>query len=230
MKARATGDLTTIAFFFLLRVGEYTYSGKKQKTRTKQFRTRDITFWRDGHVLPNSAPLSTLLQATSATMCISNQKNGTRGQLIHHEATKGHLACPVQALARRVHHILQHTKNPDMEISAYFPTPSQQAKHIMSSDINAQVKQAVRSLGLAGSGFHPTLVSSHSLRAGGAMAMKLNGIDRDTIRKFGRWSSDTFLMYIHEQIGAFSKHVSTKMATAIPFHNIRGPTLLAAAA
>jgi hypothetical protein len=46
-------------------------------------------------------------------------------------------------------------------------------------------------------GFTAAFVSSHSLRAGGAMAMKLNGEDRDTIRKQqGRWlgSSDTFLV------------------------------------
>jgi len=56
------------------------------------------------------------------------------------------------------------------------------------------------------------------------MAMHLNKIDRDTIRKMGRWSSDTFLMYIHEQISAFSLGVSKKMSTEIGWHNIEGPT------
>jgi hypothetical protein len=58
------------------------------------------------------------------------------------------------------------------------------------------------------------------------MAMKLNDIDRDTIKKFGQWSSDTFLMYIHEKISAFSAGVSKKMPTNIKFHNIAGPTIL----
>ena len=52
------------------------------------------------------------------------------------------------------------------------------------------------------------------------MTLKLHGSDRDTIKKMGRWSSDTFLTYIHEQIGAFSAGISTKMAIAIPFHNM----------
>jgi len=56
------------------------------------------------------------------------------------------------------------------------------------------------------------------------MAMHLNGVDRDTIRKMGRWSSDTFLMYIHEQIAAFSDGISKKMSTEIGWHNIEGPT------
>jgi hypothetical protein len=60
------------------------------------------------------------------------------------------------------------------------------------------------------------------------MTMKLNGEDRDTIRKEGRWSSDTFLMCVHEQIGAFSTGVSKHMSRHIPFINLKGPTVLAA--
>jgi hypothetical protein len=60
------------------------------------------------------------------------------------------------------------------------------------------------------------------------MAMQLNGEDRDTIRKHGRWSSDIFLMYIHEQITAFSSGISKRMSCHIPFINLKGPTLLAA--
>jgi hypothetical protein len=41
----------------------------------------------------------------------------------------------------------------------------------------------------------------------------------------GRWSSDTFLMYIHEQISAFSAGLTSKMSTEIGWHNIDGPTL-----
>ena len=58
------------------------------------------------------------------------------------------------------------------------------------------------------------------------MALHLNKCDRDTIKKQGRWSSDTFLMYIHDQISAFSKGLSKKMATPISFRNIGGPTLI----
>ncbi len=68
-------------------------------------------------------------------------------------------------------------------------------------------------------GIPPELISSHSLRAGGATALHLNGYDTKTIQILGRWSSDTFLTYIHHQIAAFSKGLSTAMATNIPFHN-----------
>jgi hypothetical protein len=65
------------------------------------------------------------------------------------------------------------------------------------------IKTAVCALKLDEKGFPPESVSSHSLLVVGAMAMHLNNIDRDKIRKQGRWSLDTFLMYIHEQISAF---------------------------
>jgi hypothetical protein len=51
--------------------------------------------------------------------------------------------------------------------------------------------------------------------------MKLNGVDTITIKKHGgRWSFNTFLDYIHEQIGALTAGVFTQMSKYIPFHNI----------
>jgi hypothetical protein len=111
-------------------------------------------------------------------------------------------------------------------ISTYFSDRTKQTRPLQSSDMNTLIKTAVCLLGLDKKGFPPESVSSHSLRAGGAMAMHLNNIDRDKIRKQGRWSSDTFLMYIHEQISAFSAGLATQMSTEIGWHNIDGPTLM----
>jgi hypothetical protein len=225
-KLQASCDMATIAFYFLLRVGEYTGHRRKEKRRTKQFRACDIIFY-DGSdtIIPNTAPLSTLYSATTAVMRITNQKNGTRGSRISHTPS-GTRACPVRALARRVHYIMTHPECKETDIiSTYFSPVSKSARPLQSSDINKLIKKAVVMLGLDKKGFPPDSVSSHSLRAGGAMAMHLNHIDRDKIRKQGRWSSDTFLMYIHEQISAFSTGLALKMSTDIGWHNIDGPTL-----
>ena len=94
-------------------------------------------------------------------------------------------------------------------------------KHTLhSGDINKAVKQAVGALQLQKQGITAKLVGSHSLQAGGAMAAKLNGVDRDTIKKMGRWSSDTFLMCMHEQIAHLSAGVSKCMTQRVPFRNI----------
>jgi hypothetical protein len=160
-------------------------------------------------------------------MRITNQKNGTRGSRISH-TTSGTNACPVRALARRVHYIMNHPECNDQDIiSTYYSPRTRSARPLQAGDMNTLIKSAVSLLGLDKKGFPPASVSSHSLRAGGAMAMHLNNIDRDKIRKQGRWSFDTFLMYIHEQISAFSSGLASKMSTEIGWHNIDGPTLTA---
>jgi hypothetical protein len=226
-KIKASCDMSTIAFYYLLRVGEYTGHRRGERRRTKQFRACDIIFYdAQDNIIPNSAPLSRLYMATTAVMRITNQKNGTRGSRISH-TTSGTVACPVRALARRVHYIMAHPECNDQDIiSTYYSSRTRSARPLQASDINTLVKTAVSYLGLAKKGFPPESVSSHSLRAGGAMAMHLNHIDRDKIRKQGRWSSDTFLMYIHEQISAFSAGLASKMSTEIGWHNIDGPTLM----
>ena len=84
------------------------------------------------------------------------------------------------------------------------------------------IKQVVIDTGLCKQGITPNDVYSHSLRAGGAMALKLNGISDTTIKKAGRWTSMAFLQYIHNQIGHLSAGLSQAIKTKVPFRNIAG--------
>ena len=44
---RAIGDLVLVAFYYLLRVGEYTIKGGRNNTKqTVQFRVQDVTFFK----------------------------------------------------------------------------------------------------------------------------------------------------------------------------------------
>ena len=67
-------------------------------------------------------------------------------------------------------------------------------------------------------------MGTHSLPAGGAVALALSGQNATMIKKIGRWSSDTFLMYIHEQIAHLTAVVAEGMAQSFPFSNIEGAT------
>lgn len=71
-------------------------------------------------------------------------------------------------------------------------------------------------------GIPSSRLGTHSLRAGGAMALKLSGADRDDIKKFGRWSSDTFLIYIHDQIATYQEGWTDLMAKHHDFFNLEG--------
>jgi hypothetical protein len=114
---------------------------------------------------------------------------------------------------------MAHTTDQNVTISTYYATPGIPSQ-ITPAQVNTTIKRAVHQLNLTHFGFNSSNVSSHSLRAGGAMAMKLNGVDTITIKKHGRWSSNTFLDYIHEQIGALTAGVATQMSRYIPFYNI----------
>jgi hypothetical protein len=147
-KHAAVADLATIAFYFLLRVGEYTFVRASKKRRTQTFQLKDVTFFdTDGVVIPNTAPLDTLLSAAKATLHISNQKNGVRGSCIHHEANDT-LSCPIRALARRIHHITSHHGS-DNDIIATFFDRNGYRHHILDRQhINEAVKTAVVALDL----------------------------------------------------------------------------------
>jgi len=227
-QAQATADLTNIAFYYLLRVGEYT-KPRNTKTNTTPIRLKDITFRNaHGQLIPPTATLATLLTATEATIRMPNQKNGVKGQCIHQECT-GTTHSPVKSLARRVHHVLTNRGTLDHSIYHYRHPLHTTWCCITSQHINQTLKAAGAAIGLYELGYTSSDVSSHSLRAGGAMAMHLNGIDTNTIQKLGRWKSTTFLMYIHEQISAFATGVSLKMSNSIPFRHTAGPTVVATA-
>jgi hypothetical protein len=77
---QAIANFVTIAFYFLLRVGEYTCPSGNKRTRTVQFRRCDVTFWkmlRGGlrHQLDPQATLEELLAVDSVTLTLSNQKS-----------------------------------------------------------------------------------------------------------------------------------------------------------
>ena len=138
------------------------------------------------------------------------------GQTIHQESTG--TTGGVAALARRIHHILSNNGTEDMLICNY--RDSTQWHAVTSQMIVHQVRQAATELHMEKFGIDPDLIGAHSLRAGGAMALKLMNYADTTIQKIGRWTSSTWLQYIHNQIAHLSKGVATDMSKDLPFLNI----------
>ena len=223
---QAIGDLAIIAFYYLLRVGEYTkprfvtINGRQVRaTRTVQFHVRDVGFFKHGRILPRRSPLPTLLTADQCTLKITNQKKGRMGETITHE-TVAHLEHgPVKAAARRVFHILHNGGSKDSLLCDYI-SDAGIWNAVTPTDMRTTLRTAVQQLKLHECGIDPDLVGVHSLRAGGAMALKLQGTEDTTIKKQGRWTSMTFLQYIHNQIAHLSKDLSTKMSTVLSFQNV----------
>ena len=227
--SKAIGDLEMIAFYFLLRVGEYTAPKKRgRQPRTKQFTVNDVTFFTinaNGFFtpLPLHASESELLTAVAATLRITDQKNAFKGACVHHGALEGEShACPVKALARRVAHIRKHTKRGDTMLCAFWDEIGR--GDVTDKDMSLHMKFAAASLGYPARNIPLARIDTHSNRAGGACAMKLAGYDDESIRKMGRWlpSSNAFLEYIQQQLSGFSQGMSNKMRRIAKFTNMEG--------
>jgi hypothetical protein len=205
-----------IAFFYLLRVGEYTSPASHCKKRTIPLRLCDIKLWHTGVVLHHSSWLANLLMADSATICIAHTKNGSKGVFINHKAIGGPI-CPVAALAQRVANIsvgpLTGTLN-----TVY--SGGTVISKVTDRDIGVAVRWGAIYDGLLLRGYTLNRISSHSLRAGGAMALKLSGASDSTIMRVGRWTSLTYLTYIQRQIGVLTAGLAWRMSKAFTFQNV----------
>lgn len=204
-----TADMIIIAFFFLLRPGEYSFS----KTDSDPFLLADVQFW-IGHQRLNTmtATHSQLLQATFVSLTFTTQKNGVRGEVIGLACSGELFLCPVKALARRVFHLRQHNAAPTTPLCAYFSQEQQQMSYVCPSDISHTLRINVEALGPA-LGFLPSDVSARCLRAAGANALLCANVDPDVIRLLGRWRSDEMLRYLHLQNSQLMKHFSKQMLT-----------------
>jgi len=84
IQLQAVGDLSLIAFYYLLRIGEYTVKrqrerSKRAKKQTVQFKMEDVTFFKTDkngilRCLPCNAPHPLIRTAESATLKLDNQK------------------------------------------------------------------------------------------------------------------------------------------------------------
>ena len=225
----AVGDLIIIAFYFLLRVGEYTTKARRKKrTRTKQFRDKDVTLFKRNNLgmlraLPRNASDEDIMTADAATLRISNQKSGVKGACVHHEAIPGAgLACPVRAIGRRIVHIRQHSKSGNAFLCAYWDKVG--LGNVTDNNIRFAIKFAARMLDYEARGIPLDRVDTHSLHSGGACALALAGYKDREIMKMGRWSptSTSFMEYIQQQLSTFSAGMSANMSKVAMFTNMEG--------
>ena len=73
-KEQTVGYFGLILFDYLLSVGYYTHKQTRHDTRTIQFRYQNIAFKRGNVILSRTVSLEELLQATGATLRLSNNK------------------------------------------------------------------------------------------------------------------------------------------------------------
>ena len=224
---QAVGDLCIIAFYYLLRVGEYTGKPTRNNTKqTQQFKVKDVTFFKRDKTgrlkqLPRNASAGQIMSADCATLKLDNQKNGWRGVCINQHANGDCYLCPVRALGRRVLHIRTNGGKESSFLSTYYCDG--RSNYVTHNHISESLKFAAAALDYpASKGIPIERIDTHSLRSGGANALSLSGYTDRQIQKMGRWKSATFLEYIRESLDEFSAGMSTSMKKTFNFVNVEG--------
>ena len=224
---KGVGDLVMIAFYYLLRVGEYTVkSTRNSSKRTVQFRGQDVTFFKekDGKLvqLDRGASEEEILTADSATLKLDNQKNGWQGVCVNHWTNGDSYFCPVRALWRRIVHLRRFGGSAweSLNLSAVFVRGKK--VEVSDKDIRVAIKLAAAELDYPSRGIPVDRVDTHSLRCGGANALSLAGYSDRHIQKLGRWRGETFKEYVKEQLSNFSAGMSKSMKKMFGFVNVEG--------
>jgi hypothetical protein len=217
---QAIGDLSLIAFYYLLRIGKYTVKrqcdyAKCAKKQTVQFKLEDVTFFKTDkngilRCLPRNAPHSLIMTAESAMLKLDNQKNGWKGVCVHQEANGEAFNCLVKALARLVIHIRENEGDHKALLSAFYLDGVRY--HVTGDKVSKGLKMAAMLLHYPSSrGIPVKRINTHSLRSGGANALALTGYSDTQIQKMGRWKGATFKEYIREELACYSAVMSSRM-------------------
>jgi hypothetical protein len=201
----AIADMITIAFFFLLRPGEYTGTIADDTP----FRLEDVALYiRDRRLDVMTASFVEIDAATSVFYKFTTQKNGTRDEKLVQGLSGDSKCCPVTATARRIkYHRSKHSKQ-TISIASYYR--AHHRTNIRAKDITDTLRHAM-TMNYHRTGINANEISARSLRAGGAMARMCRKIDLNNIRMMGRWQSDAMMRYLHVQAQPIIERYAAKM-------------------
>ena len=172
-RLRAAANIIVVAFFFLLRVGEYTDSTDAREKLTVPLRLQDVKLWRNDQLLDHRLPFDELIKADAVTIRLENQKNGFKGAILHHYASNRAL-CPVRSAVLLVHPIAHLP--PDTGLGTYISADGA-PRRVTAAEVRACVQTGAVGDGLPSRGYDLSRIGSHSLRSGGATHLKLCGCD-----------------------------------------------------
>ena len=172
----ATIDCIWMAFYFLLRPGEYANASGDAK---HPFRLCDVQY-KIGHLHIFDSHLTTVQQCLAGTfvsLTFSTQKNGVKGEKLAHTPTGHPTSCPVRATLRRVAHLIQHNAPPSTPLHVYFDDDGRK-RAVSSSMITSLLRTAA--LTIPGhAGIDVNNIAAQSLRSSGAMSLLLGGMNTD---------------------------------------------------
>ena len=227
----AIADMICLAFFFLLRPGEYTGTTNDDAA----FTLGDIRLHVGQRRLDlTSASLRDIQAATWVSLYFTTQKNQRKGDAIALGRSRHPLCCPVTAAIRFVlrHRAAALSQGQPLSLTTKLASyrRANRTFAIRATDVSAQLRFAAAACEPT-TGLSPADISARSLRAGGAMALLVGKVDTDTIKLLGRWHSDAMCRYLHQDsLGVMQRlsalmlsHGSYNFLTATPTPPVRPP-------
>jgi hypothetical protein len=189
----AIADMITIAFFFLLRPGEFTGTPSDDTP----FRLQDVGLYIGPRNLDlTRASDAELDSATSVLYTFTTQKNGVKDEKVVQGPSGNGLCFPVRASIWQVRYHRWHKSKPAAPIASFYRDGKRVA--IKARDVTDVLCHAT-TIKFHRSGIPASDISARSLYAGGAMAMLVGSIDLNNICMMGRWHSDAMMHYLHIQ-------------------------------
>jgi hypothetical protein len=212
----ATADLAMGAFFFACRSCEY--SKVQGPRRTKPIHIGDVQFRQGKTIITHNDPK--LHTAETVSVIFRDQKNRSKFQTRTAWTTTDPIANPIVAWAKIIQRVraLAHCKE-STEVY-HFGTESGSTETVSNDLLLVQLRSTVASIGVSALGYTPAKIGTHSIRLGAAMALVLSGHAAWRIMLAGQWKSAAFLVYIREQVQAFSRGVSNRMIENPDFFHV----------
>ena len=200
-----TADMIVLAFFFLLRPGEYTAS----PSDTTPFDFRSVQLFLGDQRLDMLLSTDDQLRcATFVSLTFTMQKNGVPNEVVGQGLSGDQLLCPVKTMVRIILALRRAHATPTTLLSSVHH--NNRWKPITPTMITFTIKQAVTFLGPS-IGFLASDVSARCLRAAGANALLNAKVDPTIISLIGRWRSDEMLRYLSVQNKSIMKDYARRM-------------------
>jgi hypothetical protein len=198
-------DMITIAFFFVLRSGDYTGTTSYDTS----FRLEDVALYiRDRRLYFMTASFAELDPAASVSYDFTTQKNVTWDEKLVQGLSGDGKCCPVKATVRRIKYHRAKNSKQTVPIASYCWV--HRRTEIKAKDITETLRHSM-TMNYHHTGIHASEISARTLRAWGAMAMMYSKIDMKNIRMMGRWHSDAMVRYLHVQAQPIIECYAAKM-------------------
>ena len=137
-----------------------------------------MVLWKNGKIFLGINHQTHFLRRTQQHQKVQIQKKGRRGTTLHHESTGRNGA--VAALECRLYHNLSNKWTEENILCDVWR--SKACTQFTSGDIFKAVRTATKIVKLQEKGIDPDIIGEHSIRAGGALALKIMEYQYSTIK------------------------------------------------